>query len=211
MELTVGTDSTWSLRVWICSQLAQIDVDVNVIDLTDSDYKTEIFKHSQTGLVPSLNEGTFVIHDSLAIAEYLNECSKGALYPNSISDRALARSLCSELHSGFMSLRSQCPFSLEQVTPLIEMSNDIENELNRIEEIFEKAQLPFMFNSAGVVDAFYSILAFRLKAYGIKLQGKAGVYQESLLSWDYLKHAIELAKSWNNREKNKLTSTKIDS
>lgn len=198
MKLTVGTDSTWSLRVWICSQLAQLVVEVNVIDLTSSDYKSEIFKHSETGLVPSLDEGTFVIHDSLAIAEYFNECSKGALYPSSSSERALARSLCSELHSGFMNLRSQCPFSLGQVTPLLEFNNNIAKELTRIEQIFGSAHLPFMFDSAGVVDAFYSILAFRLKSYGIELQGKAGEYQESLLNWSNLKDAIKLAQSWKN-------------
>jgi glutathione S-transferase len=198
MELTVGTDSTWSLRVWICCQLAQLDLEINVIDLTKSDYKSQIFKHSVTGLVPSLNAGNCVIHDSLAIAEYINECSEGALYPSSSDERALARSLCSELHSGFMNLRSQCPFSLEQVPPLEEFNSDIDNELSRIEQIFGAAHLPFMFNSAGAVDAFYSILAFRLKSYGIKLQGKAGEYQESLLNWHSLKEAIRLAQIWKN-------------
>lgn len=55
MELTVGNISTWSLRAWICSQLAQLDVEINVIDLASSDYKSEILKYSATGLVPSLN------------------------------------------------------------------------------------------------------------------------------------------------------------
>jgi len=198
MELTVGTDSTWSLRAWICSQLAQLNVEVNVVDLTKSNYKSEIFMYSQTGLVPSLNEGTFDIHDSLAIAEYFNECSIGTLYPSSGSERALARSLCSELHSGFMNLRSQCPFSLEPVAPLLEFSDGIQNELTRIESIFELAELPFMFSSAGVVDAFYCILAFRLNAYGINLQGRAGSYQDSLLNWSNLKQAINVAQSWKN-------------
>jgi glutathione S-transferase len=198
MELTIGTDSTWSLRVWICSQLAHLDVAINVIDLSKSDYKSEIFKYSATGLVPSLNAGTFVIHDSLSIAEFFNECAEGALYPSSNSERALARSLSAELHSGFMSLRSQCPFSLEQVTPLLEFNKDIENELIRIEQIFGAAHIPFMFNCPGIVDAFYAILAYRLKTYGIKLQGKAGEYQESLLNWSNLKQAIELAQTWKN-------------
>jgi len=201
LELTVGTDSTWSLRVWICSQIAQLAVDVNVIDLSHSDFKSEILKHSVTGLVPCLNEGTFLIHDSLAIAEYFNECAEGALYPSSSSERALARSLCSELHSGFMGLRSTCPFSLEQVDPLLELTGDINKELTRIENIFDLANLPFMFHSAGVVDAFYSILAYRLNAYGIKLKGKAGVYQESLLNWPHLKQAITLAHCWKKNEK----------
>ncbi|REL26222.1 glutathione S-transferase [Thalassotalea euphylliae] len=198
MQLTVGTDSTWSLRAWICSQLAQLNIEVNVIDLTNANYKSEIFKYSKTGLVPSLNEGTFAIHDSLAIAEYFNECSGGALYPQSASERALARSLCSELHSGFINIRSQCPFSLDPVPPLSEFSDGIRNELTRIEFIFELAQLPYMFDSAGVVDAFYCILAFRLRAYGINLQGKAGLYQNSLLNWSNLKQAINVAQSWKN-------------
>ncbi len=196
MQLTVGTDSTWSLRVWICSELAQVGVDINVIDLTCEHYKSEIIKHSVSGLVPSLSEGSFVIHDSLAIAEYLNECTKGALYPTSSAERALARSLCAELHAGFTNLRTQCPFSLEKVTALTELDHGIETELMRIENIFASANLPFMFNSAGIVDAFYSILAFRLQSYGIKLQGKAGAYQESLLNWSTLQQAIKLAHSW---------------
>ena len=201
MKLIVGTDSTWSLRAWICSQLAQINLELNVIDLTKTGYKSKILTYSPTGLVPALVEDDLVIHDSLAIAEYFNEYSKGALYPKSQSDRALARSLCLELHSGFMNLRSHCPFSLEKTKPLSELDDDIKNELTRIESIFELAQLPFMFHSAGVVDAFYSILAFRLKTYGIKFQGKAGAYQESLLNWSTLQQAIKLARSWKTHNK----------
>lgn len=44
MVLTVGTDSTWSLRVWICCQLAQLDVELNVIDLTNPIILLGIFK-----------------------------------------------------------------------------------------------------------------------------------------------------------------------
>lgn len=197
MQLTVGTDSTWSLRAWICSQIAQIDVEINVIDLNQADYKTTILTYSKAGLVPVLSSDTLLIHDSLAIAEYLNEMSGGLLYPQSQTQRALARSLCAELHSGFMSLRTQCPFTLSSAEPLHTFSNSINSELARIETIFESAQLPFMFDSAGIVDAFYCILAFRLKTYGIHLKGKAGLYQESLLHWSKMQEAITLAHSWH--------------
>ncbi|MCJ8294687.1 MAG: glutathione S-transferase N-terminal domain-containing protein [Colwellia sp.] len=199
MKLIVGTDSTWSLRAWICGQLAQINLEIHVVDLTDVEYKSKILTYSRTGLVPALIEGDLVVHDSLAIAEYFNEYSDGILYPKLNNERALARSLCSELHSGFINLRTHCPFSLDRVKPLSEINSDIKNELTRIESIFELAQLPFMFDSAGVVDAFYSILAFRLNSYGIKLQGKAGTYQESLLNWTTLQQSIELAQSWKNK------------
>ncbi|WP_299768936.1 glutathione S-transferase [uncultured Pseudoteredinibacter sp.] len=208
MQLTVGTDSTWSLRAWICTQIAGIEVDISVIDLASTGYKVKIQQHSKAGQVPFLIDGSVeaagkqaLIYDSLAIAEYLNERSEGALLPIDISDRALARSLCAELHSGFMALRSNCPFSLQAVGPLSEINSDIEKELDRLVQIFENAEGPFMFGSATMVDAFYAILAFRLAHYGLKLEGKAGVYQQSLLQWDLLKAAIEKAEQWNQQAK----------
>ena len=200
MQLIVGTDSTWSLRAWICSQLAQIDLNVVVIDLTSHDYKTEIFNLSSSGLVPALINGPMVIHDSLAITEYFNECAKDYLFPSNVQDRAMSRSLCAELHSGFVHLRTQCPFTLDTVTPLSDFSVGIKNEITRLESIFEKAHLPYMFPSAGAVDAYYSILAYRLKKYGVILNGKAGQYQQSLLDWSYLQEAIKLAKDWKTNQ-----------
>lgn len=196
MQLTVGTGSTWSLRAWICSQLARIDVDINVIDLTRDDYKAQILQHSGAGLVPSLTIKNNVIHDSLAISEFFNERANGALYPKLEAERALARSLCAELHSGFFALRTQCPFTLSTPPPLDSLDDKINNELSRVESIFASAKLPFMFDDAGAVDAFYAILAYRLNAYGIKLKGKAGDYQDSLLNWSYLQQAIALAQTW---------------
>lgn len=197
MILTVGTDSTWSLRAWICCKLSQLNFELNIIDLTQPNYKTNILKHSPSGLVPALQIDQIHISDSLAIAEYLNEVSLGVLYPTSISERAAARSLCAELHSGFQNLRAQCPFSLDSVKPLSALTLEMQNEISRIEAIFAQAQLPYMYKNPGVVDAFYSVLAFRLNSYGIKLNGKAGDYQQQLLHWPTLKQAISQARQWN--------------
>jgi len=196
MELIVGTDSTWSLRAWICARLVEIELDLNVIDLTQPDYKSQILQYSPAGLVPALKHGDLITHDSLAIAEYFNDYSSGGLYPNSIEQRAKARSLCAEMHSGFISLRSECPFTLDAVEPMFHISECVKEELNRLTEIFEKASMPFMFECAGAVDAFYAILAYRLKTYGINLNGKAGDYQQSLLKWPLLIEAINEAVRW---------------
>jgi glutathione S-transferase len=201
MELIVGTESTWSLRAWICLQLVNLEVSEQVIDLASASYKFAILKYSPTGLVPALIDVTCVIHDSLAITEYINESSNGGLYPENSGERALARSLCSEMHSGFMNLRNQLPFTLQPITNKVKLSENIETELNRVKAIFESARIPYMFESAGAVDAFYSILAFRLKNYGITFEGKAGEYQQSLLSWSLLKNAITQAKQWGSTYK----------
>jgi len=195
MELVVGTDSTWSLRVWICLTLANIKATDVVIDLNDDNYKTEILTYSPTGLVPAFIDGHIVIHDSLAITEYLNECAQGRLFPDSVKQRALARSLCAEMHAGFMQLREHCPFTLKPATK-VTLTDELAQEVKRIETIFEAAQLPYMFEFPGAVDAFYAVLAFRLNTYGIELSGKAGQYQRSLLKWDRLQQAIAQAQFW---------------
>ena len=198
MKLIVGTGSTWSLRVWICLQLIKVEASEQVIDLSSTDHQAKILEYSPSGLVPAYIDGNIVINDSLAIIEHLNEHSHGGLYPISVKQRACARSLCAEMHSGFTLLREQFPFMLTPAkTPAI-LNQQIHQELARVEAIFESATLPYMFELAGAVDAFYAILAFRLNSYGITLPGKAGEYQQSLLQWDLLKNAIKQAEHWEN-------------
>lgn len=196
MKLVIGTLSTWSLRAFLCSQVAGIKLDLIPINLGAKGYKAEVLKYSPTGLVPVLLVDGIVIHDSLAITEYLNECSNGALYPKNQFERAQARSLCMEMHSGFMNLRGQCGFTFDDAAPLGELSQALKKEVERIEEIFAQAKGPFMFDQAGAVDAFYAILAFRLSAYGVFLSGKAGEYQHSLLSWPLFNDIMTLSRSW---------------
>lgn len=176
MKLIVGTESTWSLRAAICGYLSGIQISFEVIDLANKDYKEKISLYSEAGLVPILDTGTVKVHDSLAIAEYFNELSNGALYPANLEERAISRSLCAELHSGFSHFREKCPFSLGAVKPLGLLDSNLSIELSRIDQIFSKAALPYMFSEAGAVDAFYSVLAYRLKIYGIDLKGNSGKY-----------------------------------
>jgi len=197
MKLVVGTLSTWSLRAYLCSQIAGIKLDLIPINLEAKGYKAEVLKYSPTGLVPVLLVDDDVVHDSLAITEYLNECSNGALYPKNQSERAQARSLCMEMHSGFINLRGQCGFTFDPVSPLDNLSDAMKKEIERIETIFAQAKGPFMFDQAGAVDAFYAILAFRLKAYGVSLDGKAGEYQQSLLGWSLLNESLMIARQWS--------------
>jgi glutathione S-transferase len=196
MKLVVGTDSTWSLRAWICGQLVGIELEIIVIDLAAPDYKKQILNYSPTGLVPALITENCVIHDSLAIAEYFNELSNQRLYPDLASERAIARSLCAEMHSGFISLRGKCPFNLSDNLSPVSLDRNLSSELERVKSIFECANGRFMFEKPSIVDAFYAILAYRMASYGILLDGKAGEYQSSLLTWSHLKNALALAKQW---------------
>lgn len=195
LKLVVGTDSTWSIRALLCIKISGLSCEEIVINLADDTYKEQLKKHSETMLVPVLIHDSLNVHDSLAIAEYINELSSRSLYPVAPNERAMARSLCAELHSGFMHLRTVCPFTLEQA-PAVILTDQIETELSRLKSIWSSAQGLFMYKNAGVVDAFYAVLAYRLSAYGIEFDGKAGQYQQSLLHWSLFKEAIDQANYW---------------
>lgn len=197
IRLICGTESTWSLRAWMCAHLVGVPFEEQVIPLGTPGYKAELLKHSDTGLVPVLDTGRVRIHDSLAICEYLNELAEGTLLPADGDDRAYARSLCAELHSGFPVLRTECPFASNGKGKVVK-TPEIEKELERLEAIFAGAQLPFMYDRAGMVDAFYAIMAYRLARYDIVLSGRAGDYQRSLLDWDLLKAAVARAIGWRS-------------
>ncbi len=116
MQLWVGVGSTWSIRALLCAKITGISVDIKVINLSSQASKTELLHVSEAGLVPVLiasDDHSVVVHDSLAIAEYFNELSNGALYPEDRNARAKARSLMAEIHSGFGAIRSCYPFSCD--------------------------------------------------------------------------------------------------
>ncbi|KLN66778.1 glutathione S-transferase N-terminal domain-containing protein [Vibrio sp. VPAP30] len=196
MQLIVGTSSTWSLRVWLCAAMADLDLDAQVIDLSNPESKQQLAQLSPSTLVPVIRNGSLVVHDSLAIVEYLNEQSGGSLYPQDQSHRAIARSLCNEMHSGFFTLRSQCSFTLDSVPPADLSNQALRLEIERVEAIFSQAELPFMFARPCAVDAFYAVLAYRLCSYGIRLEGKAAKYQASLLDWELMQSGIEQMRQW---------------
>lgn len=197
MELWVGTESTWSIRAWLCAQIAQVPVTIHVLDLNSDDDKQQLASKSPTALVPLLIDGDTCIHDSLAIAEYLNEISEGKLLPTNQKARAQARSVCAELHSGFSHLRGQMPLSFSDVKPAA-MNPDLNREIDRLSDIFFQSQSPFFFEKPGIVDAFYGVLAVRLSQYGVHLGGLSGQYQQSLLQWPLLQQSIQQAKRWSS-------------
>lgn len=197
MELIIGTKSTWSLRVLLCAKIAGISCTEVVIDLQKLNHHDLISEYSESGLVPVLRDGELVINDSLAIMEYLNEISDYVLLPRTKAERAVARSICAELHSGFHLLRSTCPFTFDKVQLHANFSSKLEAEINRVENIFGRANLPFMYDDVCAVDAFLSVMAFRLAQYGIYLSGHAGEYQSSLLSWSIFRSEMSKMRAWS--------------
>jgi glutathione S-transferase len=196
MELVIGTKawSTWSMRPWLALKKTGAPFEERLIQLRQRDGGTEaqIRPHSPSGLVPALKDGELTINDSLAICEYLAERFPDArLWPADGAARALARAAAAEMHSGFASLRGECPMDLTAEPRVAELSEATHKDVRRIvalwNEMLARFGGPYLAGAEwGIADAFYTPVATRFRTYGVMLSdfgdsGAAGEYAERLL------------------------------
>ncbi|HEX7760441.1 MAG TPA: glutathione S-transferase family protein [Caulobacteraceae bacterium] len=193
MELVIGTKkwSTWSLRPWLVIKRSGLPFTETLVELRQENNMSEaaIRQHSPSGLVPVLKDGDLTVWDSLAISEYLAEKVPG-LWPSDPAARALARAAAAEMHSGFSSLRGECPMALDVAPRPVELSPATQKDIRRITAqwngLLARFGGPFLAGAWSVADAFYTPVATRFRTYGVKLSdygdaGAAGEYCQRLL------------------------------
>jgi glutathione S-transferase len=193
LELVIGTKkwSTWSLRPWLAIKRSGLPFTETLVELRQENNQSEaeIRVHSPSGLVPVLKDGGLTIWDSLAICEYLAERAPG-LWPKDTAARAVGRAAAAEMHSGFQSLRGECPMALEIEPHTVTLSEATHKDLRRISELWlsllDRFGGPYLVGEWSIADAFFTPLATRLRTYGVKLSdfgddGRGGAYAQRLL------------------------------
>jgi glutathione S-transferase len=195
MELVIGNKawSSWSMRPWLVLKKAGAEFTEIHVELRQG-ARTEaaIAPHSPSGHVPALKDAGVTIWDSLAICEYLAEkFPEARLWPKDPMARALARSAAAEMHSGFASLRGECPMDLAATPKVAELSEATHKDLRRIARLWGDLLLrfggPWLGGAEwGVADAFFTPVATRLRTYGARISdfgdtGRGGEYAERLL------------------------------
>src|SRR5690242_8008577 len=98
--------SSWSLRPWVLMSELGLPF-TERLHVFGPGFKAKSSGGSPTGKVPCLHDGTRVVWDSLAIAEYLADRHPG-VWPTDADARAWARCAAAEMHSGFAALRNTC-------------------------------------------------------------------------------------------------------
>ena len=195
MELVIGTKkwSTWSMRPWLVLKRAGVAFEETLVELRqETRSHAEIARHSPSGMVPVLKDGDLVLWDSLAICEYLAErFPEAKLWPDDPAKRALGRAAAAEMHSGFASLRGECPMALEAPVRAVELSPLTQANIRRIVDLWsgliERFGGPFLVGEWSIADAYYTPVATRLRTYGVHLSdygdaGAAGTYCARLLA-----------------------------
>lgn len=197
MRLVIGNKnySSWSMRPWVLMKQLGIPFEEEKLRLDftpGSPFRTRLAEISPVGKVPVLLDGDLAIWDTLAITEYLAEKFPDvAVWPRDAKARARARSLCAEMHSGFMSLRSKCPMNIEASLPAVGtqlMAGDdgVPRDLARITSMWSEALQgsggPFLFGEFSAADAFFAPVVARLRTYALPVPPDVADYMARVWS-----------------------------
>ena len=193
MEIIIGDKawSTWSLRAWLALKRTGAPFTETLVRLRTERTNTDArAAGSPNGQVPVLKDGAVTVWDSLAICEYLAEKVPAAgLWPADSAARAAARSAGAEMHTGFHSLRGECPMDL-RLRSHVSVSEATAVDLRRLAQLWSgllaRSSGPFLFGAWTIADAFFTPVATRIRSYGLALSdygdpGSGGAYAERLL------------------------------
>ncbi len=195
MKLLIGNKnySSWSMRPWVL--LTHFDIPFEEVMARfdsfapDSKFKATVAALSPAGKVPILVEDDgFSVWDTLAIAEYVAEKHPGkALWPRDAKQRARARSVCAEMHSGFGALRSCFGMNIEASLPQVGARVLAENpaaraDLDRMVGLWQDALAgsggPFLFGDYSIADAYFAPVVMRMRTYALPVPADVAAYIE---------------------------------
>jgi glutathione S-transferase len=203
--LTIGNKnySSWSLRPWILLRHLGLPFDERLIPLDTAEFSRDIATISPTRRVPVLQHGQVLLWDSLAICEYACELA-GRGWPAQREARAVARSVCAEMHAGFSILRSQWPMNARALGRRTATNPERSADIARIEDLWAECRRRFgaggswLFGEYSVADAMYAPVVLRLRTYGAHLRPSSAEYLATVLADAHLRDWLSAAEaeSW---------------
>jgi glutathione S-transferase len=201
LQLIIGNKnySSWSFRPWLAMKVAGITFEETVISLEAKDFKERILPLSGTGKVPVLIDGDTRVWESLSILEYLAEKFPAAgLWPRDAKARAHARTISSEMHAGFVPLRSQLPMNTWRPVKHRALDGAASANVARIDAMWTDCRArfgadgPFLFGAFSGADAMYAPVVWRFRTYAIEVGAVARAYMQAVMAlpaWDEWRRA----------------------
>jgi len=179
--------SSWSMRAWLCMKQTGAVFDEVFVNLGATDILEQKAQHTPAGRVPVLKHGDLTVWDSLAIAEYLAEGFPNAgLWPADTRQRAWARAVTNEMHSGFAALREQMPMNIRSSFPDRVPDDAVTHDIRRIHAAWRDCRAahekdgPFLFGSFTVADAFFAPVVTRFRTYAVDMDATCQAYADAV-------------------------------
>ncbi|MFK7896229.1 MAG: glutathione S-transferase [Myxococcota bacterium] len=208
--------SSWSIRPLLALYAAGAEFEVETVTLPEMGIPVEdegaaLSAHlksqrarrqemgSVIGLYPVLHVGEVPIHESLAICEWVAESYPAArLWPEDPLERARARSVSSEMATGFPHLRNHMSCQIFARVPNFQPDEQTAFEIERVFEIWQsyldRSGGPFLFGEFGIPDCMYFPVLTRFRTYGVALPSALEDWARRLESHPAVRSWMQLAK-----------------
>jgi glutathione S-transferase len=189
-KLVIGNKnySSWSMRPWVLMKAFGIPFEEVRVSLGRPETSSLIARHTSAGRVPVLVAGETTVWDSLAICEYLAEqFPDKSMWPQEVTARAMARSICAEMHSGFTGVRSAMWMNIKASFPGKGRTTEAQNDIARICEIWDDCLTRsgphhFLFGDFSIADAYYAPVVMRFRTYGVWLPPALQAYVDRVVA-----------------------------
>lgn len=190
LKLIIGNQnySSWSLRPWLFLKHHEIEFELTKVALFTPEMEPQLAPFHSNNKVPVLTDDGDIIWDSLAILEYLAERHpqlKG--WPEDTYDRAIARSMCAEMHSSFVDLRTDMPMNCRRFCKGYEYSAGTQQDIDRICALWRYARNnygqfgPWLFGEFSIADCMFSPVVVRLLGYDVTLDPISEEYAHTVI------------------------------
>ena len=174
--------SSWSLRGWLMFDAFGLPVRTVTAPMYTDDFARVLAEFAPARTVPAARLGEVVVWDSLAIAEELaSRHPEAGHWPADPAQRAAARSMAAEMHSGFAALRGHCAMNLRTAYRDVPVPDAVRADLDRIEALWSRAE-GWLFGAYSVADAFFAPVAMRIAGHGLSVGPAARAYVERHLA-----------------------------
>ena len=178
------------MRPWLLIDAFDIPFEEQLVSLGEPNLSERLSEFSDSARVPvlitELDQRKTTVWDSLAICEFVSEhYLEGRAWPSGIADRALARSITAEMHSGFAALRNELPMNIRANRDL-PLSSGVLADIKRIDDIWSRYARPDgngdlrLFGEFSIADCFYAPVVMRFLTYQVTLSNKAAAYRDSI-------------------------------
>lgn len=201
MELIIGNKnySSWSLRAWLMLKAFDIPFKETKLLLFTEEFYTRLGEYGAADKVPVLLDKGVTVWDSLAICEYINEVYlQGNAWPEDKANRAVARSISNEMHSGFFAVRNELPMNC-RAKRKVDLSAQAQKEIQRIDDLWSSLTARhtktgvYPFGAFSIADVMYAPVVLRFRTYGIQLSAGSQAYCDAIYHHPAIQNWLENA------------------